>query len=89
MNKIHSERLHANIEQPLANLSLSSKWYADEATLVAATILALEAHLHVVESYSKWSGTRLNIPKCRLTGYMHILQNIKTKKTATWHYKPA
>jgi hypothetical protein len=69
------------------NLSLSSKWYADDATLVASTIPALEAQLQVVESYSKWSGIRLNIPKCRLTGYLHILQKIK--KTATWHYKPA
>ncbi len=71
------------------NLSISSKWYADDATLVASNIPVLETQLQVVESYSKWSGIRLNIPKYRLTGYLHILQNIKTKKAATWHYKPA
>ena len=62
------------------NLSLSSKWYADDATLVAPTIPALEAQVQVIEAFSKWSGIRLNIPKCRLTGYIHKLQNIKTKK---------
>ena len=71
------------------NLSLSSKWYADDATLVAPTIPALEAQLQVVEAFSKWSGIHLNISKCRLTDYTHKLQNIKTKKTATRPYKPA
>ena len=71
------------------NLSLSSKWYADDATLVAPTIPALETQLQVVESFNKWSGIRLNIPKYRLTGYLHELQNIKTNKTATRHCKLA
>jgi hypothetical protein len=56
------------------NLSLSSKWYADDATLVASIIPALETQLQVVESDSKLSGIHLNIPKCRLAGYLHKLQ---------------
>jgi hypothetical protein len=62
------------------NLSLSSKWYADDAKLVAPTIPALEAQLQVVEAFSKWSDICLNIPRCRLTGYLHKLHNIKTTK---------
>ncbi len=46
-----------------SNLSLSSKRYAEYAILVASSIPALEAQLKVVESYSKRSGIRLNIPK--------------------------
>jgi hypothetical protein len=62
------------------NLLLASKWYTDDANLVVSTIPALEAQLQGVESYSKWSSIRLNIPKYRLAGYLHILQNITTKK---------
>ncbi len=71
------------------NLSLTSKWYADDATLVAATIPALISQLQMVEKLSRWSDIHINIPKYILTGYMHKLQTIKSKKTATWHYKPA
>jgi hypothetical protein len=83
MDKIHSESYTLTSN----NLSLSSKWYADDATLVAYTIPALEAKLQIVEFYSKWSAICLNIPKCRLAGYLHKLQDIKTKETATRHYK--
>ena len=62
------------------NLSLTSKWYADDATLVAATIPALISQLQIVEKFSNWSGIHMNIPKCRLTGYIHKLQTIKSKK---------
>ena len=62
------------------NLSLTSKWYADDATLVAATIPALISQLQIVEKFSNWSGIHMNIPKCRLTGYIHKLQLIKSKK---------
>ncbi len=75
--KSTQNRLHANFKQPL---SLSSKCYAGDATLVAPTIPALEAQLKGVEAFSKWSGIRMNIPNCRLTGYLHKLQNMKTKK---------
>ena len=34
----------------------------------------------MVEAFSKWSVIRLNIPKCRLAGYLHKLHSIKTKK---------
>ena len=37
---------------PSNNLSLTSKWYADDATLVAATIPALISQLPIVEKFS-------------------------------------
>ena len=32
-----------------------------------------------MDSYSSWSGIRLNVPKCCITGFMHQLQSITRK----------
>ncbi len=66
MDTIHTKRIHTNFEQPC-------NWYADDAILVAATIPALILMLEMVEKFSNWSGIRMSIPKCRLTGYIHKL----------------
>ena len=62
------------------NLSLTSKWYADDATLVAHNVNDLNTQLAVVNTFSEWSGIRLNISKRRLTGYIYELQSLKRKK---------
>jgi hypothetical protein len=59
------------------NLILSNKWYADDATLIAYTVTELNTQLEAVNTFSEWSGIRLNISKYRLTGYIHALQLIK------------
>ncbi len=61
------------------HLMLSNKWYADDATLIASTVTDLNTQLEAVSTFSEWSGIRINIPKCRLTGYIHTLQQIKRK----------
>ena len=54
-------------------LNLSSKWYADDATLVAYNGTDLNTQLETVNTFSEWSTIRLNISKCRLTGYIYEL----------------
>ena len=61
------------------HLTLSDKWYADDATFIASTVTDLKIQLDTVNTFSEWSGIRLNISKCRLTGYIHALQLIKRK----------
>ena len=55
------------------HLTLSKKWYADDATLTASTVTDLNTQLVTVDAFGEWSGIRLNISKCRLTGYIHAL----------------
>ncbi len=59
------------------HLIISNKWYADDATLIASTVTDLNTQLETVNTFSEWSGIRINIPKCRLTSYIHTLQQIK------------
>ena len=47
-------------------LKLSSKWYADDGTLVANNIDDMASLLDIVEQYIDWSGIRLNVGKCRI-----------------------
>jgi hypothetical protein len=61
-------------------LNLSSKWYADDATLVAHNVTDLNTQLEIVNTFSEWSGIGLDIYKCRLTGYIYELQSLKRKK---------
>jgi hypothetical protein len=61
------------------HLTLSNKWYAEDATLIASTVTDLNTQLDTVNIFSEGSGIRLNISKCRLTGYIHALQLIKRK----------
>ena len=58
-------------------LTLFSKWYADNATLVASTVTDLSTQLSAVDLFSEWPDIRINIPKCRLTGYIYARQLIK------------
>ena len=61
------------------NLTLSSKGYAYDAIVVASTIANLNTQIKVVNLFSEWSGTQINIPKHRIVGYIHALQLIKQK----------
>ena len=54
--------------------SLSSKWFADDVTVVAPGVAHLKAQLRKIEAYGEWSGIKCNVAKCRLTAYMHCLQ---------------
>ena len=60
-------------------LTLASKWYADDATLLSNSAPDMISQLQVVDSYSSWSGIRLNVPKCCITGFMQQLQSITRK----------
>ena len=60
-------------------LTLASKWYADDATLLSDSEPKMVAQLQIVESYSIWSGIRLNVPKCCITGFIQQLQSISRK----------
>ena len=61
-------------------LNLSIMWCADDDTLVAHNVIDLDTHLEAVNTFSEWSSIRLNIPKCRLTGYINEQQSLKRKK---------
>ena len=64
-------------------LTLASKWYADDATLLSDSEPKMVAQLQIVESYSIWSGIRLNVPKCCITGFIQQLQTISTRCSRT------
>ena len=51
-------------------LRLTSKWYANDMTLVTNTIEEMIALLYIVEQFSGWSGIRLNVVKCKITAYI-------------------
>jgi hypothetical protein len=61
------------------HLTLSNKWYADDATLIASTVTHLNTQLDAVNTFSDWSSIRSNLSKCRLIGYIHAIQLIKRK----------
>ena len=53
--------------------------YADDAALVASTVVDLNTQFEAVHTFSEWSNIRINIPRCKITGYIHALQLIKQK----------
>ena len=61
------------------HLTLSNKWYVDDATLVTLTVADMNAHLEAVHTFIERSGILLNIPKCILTWYIHALHTFLRK----------
>ena len=57
--------------------TLSSKWYADDATLVTESLEAMQALCSKIDAFSKWSGIRENTAKCRTTGFIPDFQRFK------------
>ncbi len=35
--------------------------------------------LDIIQHFSTWSGIHLNVAKCKITAYIHVLQAIPTK----------
>jgi hypothetical protein len=60
-------------------LKLSSKWYADDGTLVTNSVADMISLLSIVQQFSDWSGIQLNVDKCKVTAYIHSLQTISRK----------
>ena len=68
-------------------LRLASKWYADDGTLVTNTINDIITLLNTVKKFSKWSGIRQNVGKCKITAYLQGLQSTSKKvdSSPTYH----
>ena len=75
-----SNSLHKCYTFTSNKLNLSSKWYADDAILVAHNVTDINTQVEVVNTLNEWSDIRINIPKCRLTSYTKNLQSLKRKK---------
>ena len=60
-------------------LTLASKWYADDGTLITNSVDDMISLLAIVQEFSDWSGIRLNVGKCKVTAYIHELQSIPRK----------
>jgi len=67
-------------------LKLASKWYADDGTLVNNSVDDMISLLTIVQEFSDWSGIHLNVGKCKVTTYIHELQSIPRKGSATTHF---
>ena len=61
-------------------LKLSSKWYADDGTLVTNSVDDMISLLAIVQQFSDWSGIHLNVGKCKVTAYIHELQKLRRKR---------
>ena len=59
---------------------LASKWYADDGTLFTNSLEDMISLLGIVQRFSSWSGIHLNVNKCKITAYIHVLQTIPRKK---------
>jgi hypothetical protein len=49
-------------------LNLSTKWYADNVTLVAHNVTDLNTQVEAVDTFNEWSDIGLSISKCKVTG---------------------
>jgi ribonuclease HI len=63
--------------------ALTSVAYADDLTLVCATMAMLQLQLDKVDLFSKWSHIRTNVPKSLSTVYSPDLQHLSKKKRMT------
>ena len=61
-------------------LTLASKWYADDGTLVTNSIDDMISLLSIIQQFSDWFGIRLNVRKCKGTAYIHELQTISRNR---------
>ena len=60
-------------------ITLASKWYADDGTLVTNSVDDMISLLAIVQQFSDWSSIHLNVEKCKVTAYIHELQSIPRK----------
>jgi hypothetical protein len=60
-------------------LTLASKWYVYDGTLVTNSVDDIISLLAIVHKFSEWSGIHLNVGKCKVTAYIHELQSIPHK----------
>ena len=61
-------------------LTLASKWYADDGTLVTNSVDDMISLLTIVQRFNDWSGIHLNVGKCKVIAYIRELQNIARKR---------
>ncbi len=61
-------------------LKLTSKWYADDGTLVTNSVDDMMSLLSIVQQFSDWPGIRLNVGKCKVTVVIHSLQSISLRR---------
>ena len=62
------------------DLKLTSKWYADDGTLIANSVEDMISLLDIIQHFSMWSSIHLNVAECKITTYIHALQSIPPKK---------
>jgi len=61
-------------------LKLTSKWYADDGTLVTNLVDDMISLLAIIQEFSEWSGIHFNVGKCKVTAYIYELQSIPPQK---------
>ena len=57
-------------------LKLTSKWYANDGTLITNFVDDMISLMDIVQQFSTWSGIHLIAVKCNFTVYIHELQSI-------------
>ncbi len=57
-------------------LHLSSKWYSDDGILGTNSAEDIISLLDLVDQFSKWSGIHLNAINCKITAFLHDIQDI-------------
>ncbi len=60
-------------------LQLSSKWYADDGTLLTNLVEDMISLLDIVQQCSTWSDIHLNASKYKVTAYIHELHAMSNK----------
>jgi hypothetical protein len=61
-------------------LKHTSKWYADDGTLVTNSVEDIISLMDIVQQSNSRSDIHLNIAKCKITAYIHALQIIPCKR---------
>jgi hypothetical protein len=61
-------------------LKLTSKWYADDGTLITNSVEDMISLLDIIQQFSTWSFIHLDVAKCKIATYIHALQAIPRKR---------
>jgi hypothetical protein len=75
MAQVTQKRIHTDLQPPHTIQQMVCR----RRHFDISTVTDLNTELEAVKTFSEWSGTRLNFPKCTPTGYFHALQLIKRK----------
>ncbi len=59
---------------------MTSKWYADDGTLVANSMEDTISLLDLVNQFSEWPGIHLNSNKCNINAFLYDIQPILRKQ---------